>query len=352
MSLKLTFIGAGNINKNHMRSAKELGLEMVGVYDIVQSSADAIAKEFGVGKAYTDLAQMLAEKSVDAVVVGTPNKFHAEHSIAALNAGKHVLLEKPMAMSSAECDAIIVAMKKSGKILQMGMVNRFKNSVGTLKHFIDAGKCGNLYTGQAFWYRRRGIPGFGGWFTTKSMSGGGALIDIGVHVLDLALYLMKFPKPVAVSGMTYNVWKELDQYTYTSMWGKPTAGGKKDVDDYALAIVRFADGQTLQVNVSWALNYDLSSSSEMGLRLAGDKGGVELKGMDAPHIYAEEAGHLVDVKPYFTTNNAFVDEMKHFAECIENNTQPIASAEQGRTVQSILDAIYRSGEERREIRLD
>ena len=202
MSLSLGFIGAGNINRSHLKSAQQLGLNLAGIADVVPAAAEECKKLFNVAKSYSDYRQLLADNSIDAVVIGTPNKFHAEQAIAALKAGKHVFLEKPMAMNVDESDAILAALKKSRKTLQMGMANRFRSSVWALKHYIDAGKCGNIYSGQAFWYRRRGIPGFGGWFTTKSLSGGGALIDIGVHLLDLALYLMGFPKPVAVSGAT------------------------------------------------------------------------------------------------------------------------------------------------------
>lgn len=350
MPLSLGFIGAGSINQVHLKSARTLGYNLAAIADVNASAAEAAAKEFGIGRTFTDYRQMLADKDIAAIVIGTPNKFHAEHAIAALEAGKHVLLEKPMAMNPQEADAIAGAATKSGKILQMGMVNRFRNSAQALRHFIAAGRCGNLYSGQAWFYRRRGIPGFGGWFTTKAMSGGGALIDIGVHLLDLALYLMDFPKPVAVSGQTYNTWDCLDDYCYVNMWGNPTPGGKKDVDDYAMALIRFEGGQTLQLNVSWALNIEFMQP-EMGLRLMGDKGGVALHGMDQPHVYSEEAGHLVDIQPYFVKNDPFVDEMRSFIDCIEQGKPPIATADQGRMVQSILDAIYRSGEEKREVRL-
>ena len=351
MTLSIGFIGAGNINRMHMKNAQALGCTLAAAADPVAASLEECKKQFGIARGFEKWQDLLADKSIDAVVVGTPNKFHAEQAVAALHAGKHVLLEKPMAMNEREADQIVEAARRSGRILQMGMVNRFRNSVKAVKAVIDAGRCGTLYAGQTFWYRRRGIPGFGGWFTTKAMSGGGGLIDIGVHMLDVALYLMGFPKPVAVAGMTYNIWDKLDGYTYTSMWGKPTPGGRKDVDDYALALIRFDQGQTLQLNVSWALNIGPMQPG-MGVRLMGDKAGVALDGLDTPSIHGEEAGHLVDSTLHYAKNDAGHDEMQHFLECIEHNREPIATAEQGRTVQRLLDAIYRSGEERREIRLD
>jgi predicted dehydrogenase len=259
-----------------------------------------------------------------------------------------VFLEKPMAMSVAEADAIVAAAKKNGKTVQMGMVNRFKGAAQSLKKFVDAGRCGNIYHAHTYWYRRRGIPGFGGWFTTKSMSGGGALIDIGVHMLDLTLYLMGFPKPVAVSGATYNMWKDLSSYTYTSMWGAPTPNGKKDVDDFALALVRFDGGQTLQLNVSWSINVG-SMNPEQVVRVVGDKGGVALEGLDHPFLYTEQDGQIVDVKAQYSNVDPGLEEIKQFAAVVKGEAKPTATAEQGRTVQAILDAIYRSGEERKEV---
>jgi predicted dehydrogenase len=351
MPLTIGYIGFGNINRVHAKSAQQLGFDLVAAADIKPAALDEAKKQFNVTKTYDDHKGLVADPNVTAIVVGTPNKFHAEHAIAALRAGKHVFLEKPMALNAAEADAIIAARDASGgKIVQMGMVNRFKNSVQALKHFLDAGRCGDIYSAQTWWYRRRGIPGFGGWFTTKSISGGGALIDIGVHMLDLAVYLMGFPKPVAVSGATYNLFRKLDEYAYTSMWGNPTPGGLKDVDDYALAVIRFDKGQTLQLNISWALHIE-QLEPESGLRLMGNKGGVALRGLDSPLVVAEEAGHVIDITPMYSPNDPFLDEMRHFADCIEQGKKPTASAEQGRTVQAILDAIYRSGEQGREVKV-
>jgi predicted dehydrogenase len=319
--------------------------------DLNIAAANEAAALYGIHHASADWRDVLADKNVQAVVIATPNKFHAEQAIAALNAGKHVFLEKPMALNLGEADAILAAMKKSGRIVQIGMSNRFKAGPQALKQAISAGVCGHIYAGETFWYRRRGIPGFGGWFTTKALAGGGALIDIGVHMIDLALYLMDFPKPVAVSGTTFNIWKELKDYNYTSMWGSPVPGGKKDVDDYAVAMVRFNQGQILNINVSWSLNVGWMDP-EMGVRLMGDKGGVALHGMDKPHIYAEQFGMVADTQPYTKTTDPFAEEMKQFDASIRGGAAPVATAQQGRTVQSILDAIYRSSEENREVTVE
>jgi len=350
MPLAMGFIGAGTINRAHMENARQLGFDLVGVADTHRPSAEEAGAKVGIKNVYEDFRELLANTSIDAVIVGTPNKFHAEQAIAALNAGKHVLLEKPMAMNVAECDQILAAVSKSGRTLQMGMANRFKAAPRALKKFVESGRCGKIYSAQSFWFRRRGIPGFGGWATNKKMAGGGALVDIGVHLLDLAMYMMDFPEPESVTGATYNIWSSLDEYRYLSMWGKPVPGGKKDVEDYALATIRFVTGQTLQLNVSWAIN--VAVQPDAGVRLMGDKGGAELKGLDELIVYGEEAGQLVDIKPQFVPVNELKDELADFAACIRDKRTPIATAGQGRAVQAILDAIYASDEQKREIRFE
>ena len=194
---------------------------------------------------------------VDAIVVAVPNKFHKDIAIAALTAGKDVLLEKPMALNAAECREINAAAKKSGKILQMGMVQRFSPTANTASALIKAGRLGNVYHAKSNIYRRRGIPGLGGWFTTKALSGGGPLIDLGVHILDLSLFLMDFPKPLRVSGKVYdNFGKDMKNYVYESMWaGPPKYDGTFDVEDSAHAMIRFEGGLTMEFNATWAGNF-------------------------------------------------------------------------------------------------
>src|SRR3954468_8462915 len=167
MPASLGFIGAGNINRYHMKNAASLGLRLVAAADVNVAAAQEAKQLYEMQSAHADYREMLANRDINGVVIGTPNKFHAEQAIASLEAGKHVFLEKPMAMNVTEADAILAAARKSGKTVQMGMINRFKGSAQALRHFVASGRCGSIYAGQTFWYRRRGIPGFGGWFTTK-----------------------------------------------------------------------------------------------------------------------------------------------------------------------------------------
>ncbi len=179
------------------------------------------------------------------------------------------------------------------------------------------------------------------WATTRAQSGGGALIDIGVHMLDLALWLMGFPQPTAASGTTFNTWPALAGYTYTSMWGRPVPGGTKDVEDSAFAHIRLHGGGMIQLAVSWALNAD-AAPHEQHVRILGERGGVELRGLDQPWILGERGGRLCDTRLSVPAENEFPLQLSRFLAAIERGEQPAATLEEGLVVSRTLDAIYHS----------
>lgn len=342
--IKLGIIGAGAIGSHHAATAKRVGVEVVGIADTNEAAAKALAQKEGVPVALADPLELLALKDLDAVVVGVPNKFHKDLAVAAVRAGKDVLLEKPMAMNVAECQEINAEAKRNQRIVQIGFVHRFTSVAQAAKRFMDDGALGNLYHAKANLYRRRGIPGLGGWFTTKSLSGGGPLIDVGVHAIDLAMHLMGFPKPVRVSGKVYaNFGPRMKDYLYEGMWaGPPRLDGKFDVEDSAHALVRFEGGLTLEVNATWAGNFpDESVKNLMGF--FGDQGGMtfQLGGSDL-RVAVEQHGHNVDVVPNLRPAEHADDQLRHFVDCVKTRREPIASGEKGQVVQSIIDAIYES----------
>jgi predicted dehydrogenase len=348
MPIALGLIGAGTIGGVHADKAARLGLDLVAVADPDLAAAETLAKRHGFARSCSDFREVVADPRIDAVVIASPNGLHGEQAIAALEAGKHVLLEKPMAATLSDARRIAEAQRRGGTVLQLGMANRYKAAPQSLLRFARGGQCGDFYTGQAFWLRRRGIPGFGGWATTRELAGGGAVLDIGVHVLDLALHLMGFPRAVAVSAAAYNVWSELEHYTYTWMWGRPRPGGRKDVEDCAMALVRFEDGQTLQLSISWAINAAMPGP-DAGIRLMGDRGGIELRGFDGAHFYGEMAGSVIDAQPHLPAVDDFLEQLRAFVAACTGAAAPVATADEGLAVQGILDAIYRSAEERREV---
>ena len=347
-------VGCGGIGAVHAETARRNGLAIAGAWDIAPERARALVSSHG-GTAAESLAALLKLPAVDAVVVAVPNDLHKDCAIAALGAGKHVLLEKPMGMSAAECDLINAAAARSGKVLQIGFVSRGAPASLAVKHFIDAGRFGRIHHIKASLYRRRGIPGLGGWFTTKARSGGGPLIDLGVHVLDLSLHLAGYPKPVRASGATWSLFGHpIRDYRFTSMWaGPPKMTGTFDVEDAAHALVRCEGGLTIELNVTWAANMPANSLRD-GIAVWGDRAGAwfDVFGSEVT-IATEEEGRLVDVRPLFNADKpmdqAWDAQYAQFVGAVRDGIPPHASGAQGRTLQATIDAIYASADAGREV---
>jgi predicted dehydrogenase len=260
-----------------------------------------------------------------------------------------------MALNATECDEIISVMEETGRRVQLGFVYRGTPVSLAAKTFIDAGRLGNVYHAKASLYRRRGIPGLGGWFTTKSRSGGGPLIDLGVHVIDLVLHLVGYPAARRASAACYSTFgSPMESYRYVDMWaGPPRFDGAFDVEDAAHGLIRFDGGFTLEVNVTWAANIPEGVLSD-GVVLCGDRGGCafNLLGRDLT-IATEEEGHIVDVKPMVepidVMDAAWAKQYEQFIDVVTDGTTPVASAANGRSIQAILDAMYESSAQQREV---
>lgn len=351
MSIKLGIIGAGAIGRAHLQAAKNAGVEVTCVADVAGDSARAAAASFGIARSTDKPAELLASPDVDAVVICVPNKFHAPLSIDAMKAGKDVLVEKPMAMSAAECRRMIDAAAKNKRILQVAFRQRFTSVARTARQFIEAGRLGQIYHAKTNYYRRRGVPGLGGWFTTKSLSGGGPLIDLGVHIIDLALYLMNSPRPLRVSGKVYAKFGcRMKDYLYEGMWaGPPRLEGVCDVEDSAHALVRLEGGTTLEINATWAGNFPENSVQNL-IGFFGDKGGMAFQlGGKELRIATEDNGHNVDITPLLRPSADLEEQMRHFVANVQNRTQPGPDGQAGRMVQAVIDAIYESSAKDREV---
>lgn len=325
--IKVGLVGTG-ITGCHARGFQKCNdVEMKAVCDINQERAKRFADEFGIKNIYSDYKEMLQDAELDAVTVGTPNALHAPVVIAAFEAGKHVLCEKPIATTATEAKAMVEAGKKANKIFMMGFNNRFRGDTQLLKKCIENGDLGEIYYAKTGWLRRRGIPGMGGWFTTKAMSGGGPLIDLGVHVLDLTLWLMGNPKPVYVMGSSY------------AKFGPDMAkqaGGTYDVEDLATGMVKLENGATIFVEASWHSHVE---REKIYSQLVGTKGGAELEPL---RIYTDVNGNCADLQLQHPHQNGHEMEIVHFVECIREGKTPIATGEHGLHIQQILDAIYES----------
>ncbi len=350
--LRVGIIGAGNISHSHLGGYKALPdkVELVAVCDIDEQKAQNYAKVNGFPRAYKDYNEMLAKEELDAVSVCTWNAAHAEAAIAALNAGCNVLCEKPMAMNASQALAMKEAAERNGKLLMIGFVRRFGNDADILRNFIQAGTMGDIYFAKATYLRRSGCPG--GWFGDRRYSGGGPLIDLGVHVIDLCRYLAGCPQPVSVYGVTYDNLGD-NRADNQKGWVSQNSLGidfKYTVEDFATALIRFDNGMTLNVEASFNLNIKQDTGN---IELFGTKAGARVD----PQIefFSDMNKMFVDIKPVGNTaldfNGLFNREIKHFVDCVRDGIPCISPAEDGVVLMRILDAIYQSAAEGREVRL-
>ena len=355
--LKIGIIGTGGISEVHIEGYKKhADAEVYALCDINKERAEASAKRHGVPleRVFTDKAEMLrAVPELDAVSVCTWNNEHAPCTIAALKAGKHVLCEKPMAMNSKEAMAMKAAAEKAGKLLMIGFVRRHGNDAKLVKDFLDNGHFGDIYYAKAAYLRRNGNPG--GWFSDKARSGGGPLIDLGVHVIDFVRYVMGNPQPVSVYGATFH--KLGNRANLKTTKGYLAADAKADtkeicdVEDLATALIRFDNGAVLSVEASFSLNIKHGRGE---IEMFGTKAGGRLD--PKLEIFSEINGYMVNVNFDHDTSLSFGGlfdaEIHHFVECALGRATCIAPAEDGVTLMRILDAIYKSAATGREVRLD
>ncbi len=350
--MKIAIIGAGAIGKKHAEAAVATeGVELALICDRDAARAQEVAEEHGVASA-EDEAKALGDASIDAVVVAVPNRFHEPMAVAALEAGKHVLLEKPMATTVDGCRKIVAAVEASGKHLQIGHAHRFTAVGKAAKDIADAGDLGTVYHAKAHLYLRRSVPGLGGWFTTKEMAGGGALIDIGVHLLDLALHVTGFPTAQRVSGSVYSTFgKRMKDYVYESMWaGPPRYDGVCDVEDSGHALIHFEGGMTLDLNVCWAGNFPDEALPNSFMGFFGDRGGLTFQlYTDTVTVAHEQNGRNVDTKYKLAEEYEFGRQMADFLAGANGEASIGAKPTESLAVQTLVDAVYQSSEKQQTI---
>ncbi|MBU5344478.1 Gfo/Idh/MocA family protein [Paenibacillus lautus] len=350
-SINVGVIGTGSISAMHLQSyQKHANANLLAVCDLNEERAQRAAEQYGATKVYTDYNELLADPEIDAVSICTWNNTHAEISIAALNAGKHVLVEKPLCRTVEEALQVQEAVKSSGKLLQVGFVRRYDPNAQMLREFADKGEFGEIYFAKASSVRRLGNPG--GWFSDIERSGGGPLIDIGVHVIDLCWYMMGRPKPVSVSANTYRKLGNRSNVRNLSFYKAADYDAEKNtVEDMANAMIRFENGASLLVDVSFTLH---SKENLQSVKLYGDKGGFEID--PEVVIVTEKHDTIINIQPQtdnkgFDFNAAFQSEVDHFISSIENGTSPLSPVEDGVEIMKILCGIYESAEKGVEVLL-
>lgn len=346
--LRVAIIGCGGIaNGKHLPSLKKLEqVEMVAFCDIEIKKAEKAAIEYGTPEAvvYKNYKQLLEDESIDVVHVLTPNISHAEISIASMEAGKHVMCEKPMAKTSEEAKLMVETAERTGKKLTIGYNNRFRPDSQYLHNVCKQGDLGEVYYAKAHAIRRRAVPTWGV-FLDEEKQGGGPLIDIGTHALDLTLWMMNNYKPKSVMGTTYH--KLGQKKDAANAWGSWDPE-KFTVEDSAFGFITMENGATIVLESSWALN--TLDIDEAKCSLSGTEGGADMK--DGLRINGENFSKL------YTTNVelgaggvAFYDgkaesdsdlEARLWVESIVNNTDPIVKPAEALVVTQILEAIYES----------
>lgn len=349
--MKVAVIGCGTIaNAQHIPAyMKNEEAEIKYFCDIIPERAQDAVEKYGCGTAVTDYREVLADPEIEAISVCTPNKAHSEITIAALKSGKNVLCEKPAARVLSEALEMQEAQHESGKVLNIGVVNRFNTNVNKIKELIDQGKLGDVYQVYISFRSHRSIPGLGGAFTTKAIAGGGVLIDWGVHFLDIVMYCCGDPKAKTVSAEKFcKLGNPIEDYTYVNMWARPTlTGGICDVEEGITGMVR-SEGPVITFNGAWAQNI---GEEEMFIDFIGDKAGIRLTYGGDFVLYGTENGMLTKVEYSAKGSQMFENEINAFIDCIKSGEKLPSHIDTNIVTAKLMDAIYRSAETHREVEL-
>jgi predicted dehydrogenase len=350
--MKVAVIGCGTIaNSAHIPAyMKNSEVEIAYFCDILPKKAKAAVEKYGCGKAIADYREALNDPEVQAVSVCTPNYMHAQIAIDAMRAGKDVLCEKPAARTYPEALEMQKVQHETGRILNIGVVNRFNDHVNLIRKYIQQGKLGEVFHVYASFRAHRSIPGLGGAFTQKAIAGGGALIDWGVHYLDIVMYCCGDPKPITVSGEAFcKLGREMEDYVYRNMWAEDTKNlqGIYDVDDSVTGLIR-TEGPVITLNGAWAQNI---GESDTYIDLMGDKAGIRLSYGSTFKLYTAENGALVEYEPEIQTKNMFETELNAFVECVRTREKLPSHIDSVILTSQIMQAIYDSSEAHREIAL-
>ncbi len=320
--------------------------------DIIPERADKCVKENGCGKAVYDYHEILDDPDLDAVSVCTHNDMHSVISIDFMKHGKDVLCEKPAARILSEAEEMLKVSYETNRILSIGVCNRYSNAVNHIKKLIEEDELGEVYHVYASFRAHRSIPGLGGDFTTFASSGGGSLIDWGVHYIDLVLYCLGEPTPVTASGEAFSkLGVDMKNYVYTGMWAKQSSNiesGTYDVDDSVTGLVRTKEGPVLSFTGAWAQNID---ESDTFIDFCGTKGGIRLQYGGNFKFYSTKDGMLTTVSPQFNSNDIHHDEVLDFAKCICEGKRNRNDIKYAINTSKIMQAIYDSSSAHREMEI-
>ncbi|HOL22453.1 MAG TPA: Gfo/Idh/MocA family oxidoreductase [bacterium] len=358
--IKAIVAGAGGIANYHIQGYIKAGVEVVGIADMDVKRAEEKAKIYGIKKVYSSYEEMLEKEKDDSCVsICLPNSLHCETVIKALQSGRNVFCEKPPALNADETKKMVDIAKKEKKILMFDFNNRARPEAQVLMKYIKNGDIGKINSAQALWIRRCGIPGFGGWFTQKKLSGGGPVIDL-LHMIDLALYFMEFPQPAWVLSGVFNDFS--GNSDFKGPWGIPDVkGGKMDVETSAHSFIRFTTGQVLFTRNSWA---EMNKREEVSVTFQGTKAGgmirrlfgrdgIDETAIDDCEVYTMEYGKPVNRKIITEPDEKMGRERAviNFVKSIKGEEEPYSKPEEAVILMKIIDAIYISAEKKEPVKI-
>lgn len=349
MATKVGVIGAGGMLQYHVPGFQQGGGEVTAIADVNKTAAQASADKWAIPNVYDDTAEFL-KTDIDAVSIIVPNKFHAPLAIQALEAGKHVFCEKPPALNAAEVAEMKAAAEKAGKVLMFNFNNRARPESQAMMKYVADGTIGTINSAQSQWIRRTGIPGFGGWFTTKSLSGGGPVIDL-LHMVDLSLYFMGYPEPSHVLGQTFDDF--ITDSGHKGPWGIPdNADGTTDVEAAAHGFVTFKSGQVLSIRTSWA---EMNEREVVSVVFQGSKAGGKVErlfgidgldetAIDSCELYVQENGNSVNrsIITEACEDMGRTASAANFVATIEGDAEPLNTPDEALKLMQIIDALYQS----------
>ena len=344
-TVRFGIIGCGAIGSIHLERLRKINsAKVVAACDINSSVLEKFGTAAGLEKQqlFTDYKKMLKIKDLDVVIVGIPNRLHAPVTVEALESGKNVFCEKPVSVDYTGAKSMFDAAKKNDKKLQIGLMSRFRSDSQIFKRLIENGELGEVYYAKCSATRRSGIPGWGSWFTREKDAGAGPIYDIGVHTLDITMWLMSNSKPSMAYASKYSKFGPDKQGMGT--WGTPEPNGYFDVEDLASAFLRMENGASIFLEVSWASHINKGVFNQW---LLGTKAGLDF---EASTIYSTEMGNPVDKKITVEANDAYLAEMQSYIKCILNDEEPLTRPEEMLGLQKALDMILRSASENRAVR--
>lgn len=350
--VRVGVIGLGFGGETALRCYKQLpNVDVVALAGLEEEKLNQLGTTYAVPHLYRYYEELLARDDLDAVSIAVPNHLHAPIAIEALERGLHVLCEKPLARNSTEAEKMVEAAKKANRVLQVVFNHRERGDVQLLKRAIDEGRLGSIYYAKLYWMRRRGIPGMGTWFSSKEIAGGGPLIDLGVHVLDIGLYLLGEPEILTISASTYNELGSRGKGFNVSDL-KSGTGHEFQVEDLATAFMRLSTGATLLLESSWATHS--SAQDDYGIVLYGSEGGAEIHAQnyataDTLRIYTDIADAPAEIRPKLPRSEFHQAVINEFIQHINDGNWSRYNGADGLRRVRIIDACYESALQGREV---